>query len=45
MRSAEMGVMQVNAADADEVSGSGVNDTKSVDKDIFAVVHATFALD
>jgi hypothetical protein len=45
MRSAEMGVMQVNAADADEVSGSGVNDTKSIDKDIFAVVHATFALD
>jgi hypothetical protein len=45
MRSAEMGVMQVNATDADEVSGSGVNDTKSIDKDIFAVVHATFALD
>jgi hypothetical protein len=45
MRSAEMGVMQVNAANANEVSGSGVNDTKSIDKDIFAVVHATFALD
>ena len=45
MRSAEMGVMQVNAADANEISGYGVNDTKSVEKDVLAVVHATFALD
>jgi hypothetical protein len=44
MRSAEMGVMQVNAADANEISGYGVNDTKSVEKDVLAVVHATFAL-
>jgi hypothetical protein len=45
MRSAEMGVMQVNAAGANDVSGYGVNDTKSEEKDVFAVVHATFALD
>jgi len=45
MRSAEMGVMQVNAADANEISGYGVNDTKSVEKDVLAVVHVTFALD
>lgn len=45
MRSAEMGVMQVNAADANEISGYGVNDVKSVEKDVLAVVHVTFALD
>jgi hypothetical protein len=45
MRSAEMGVMQVNAADANEISGYGVNDMKSVEKDVLAVVHVTFALD
>jgi hypothetical protein len=45
MRSAEMGVLQVNAADANEISGYGVNDTKSVEKDVLAVVHVTFALD
>ena len=44
LRSAEMGVMQVNAADANEISGYGVNDTKSVEKDVLAVVHVTFAL-
>jgi uncharacterized protein len=44
LRSAEMGVMQVNAAGANDVSGEGVNDTKSVEKDVFAVVHANFAL-
>jgi hypothetical protein len=45
MRSAEMGVMQVNAADANEISGYGVNDMNSVEKDVLAVVHITFALD
>jgi uncharacterized protein len=45
IRSAEMGVMQVNAADANEISGYGVNDTKSVEKDVLAVVHVTFALE
>ena len=44
MRSAEMGVMQINAAGEDTVSSYGTNDTKSEDKDVFAVVHATFAL-
>lgn len=45
IRSAEMGVMQVNAANANEISGYGVNDTKSIEKDVLAVVHVTFALD
>jgi hypothetical protein len=44
MRSAEKGVMQVNAADANEISGYGVNDVKSVEKDVLAVVRVTFAL-
>jgi len=37
--------MQVNAADANEISGYGVNDMNSVEKDVLAVVHVTFALD
>jgi hypothetical protein len=28
-----------------DVSGMGENDTKSLDKDITAVVHVTFAID
>jgi uncharacterized protein len=44
MRSAEKGVMQVNAADANEISGYGVNDVKSVEKDVLAVVRVTFSL-
>ena len=42
---ARMGVMQVNAADESEVSGTGVNDTTSKDKDVLAVVTATFGID
>ncbi|MGH9747343.1 MAG: SIMPL domain-containing protein [Candidatus Acidiferrales bacterium] len=44
MRSAEMGVLQITAADANNVSDYGENDTKSLNKDITAVVHVTFAL-
>jgi len=45
IRSAEMGVLQITAADSNEVSGYGENDTKSLEKDITAVVHVTFAID
>lgn len=44
IRYAEMGVMQINAAGENQVSGEGINDTKSEDKDVYAVVHASFAL-
>ena len=44
VRSADMGVLQITAADSNEVSEYGMNDTKSLDKDITAVVHLTFAL-
>jgi hypothetical protein len=42
---ARMGVMQINAVHDDEVSGAGVNDTSSLDKEITAVVSAKFALE
>src|SRR5436305_3385331 len=45
MRSAQMGVLQVTAADSTQFSGEGVNDTTSLEKDITAIVHATFAID
>ena len=44
IRSAEMGVLQITAADENRVSDYGENDTKSLDKDITAVVHVSFAL-
>jgi hypothetical protein len=45
MRSAEMGVLQITAADSNDVSGSGINDTRSLEKDVTAVVHITFAVE
>ena len=45
IRSAEMGVLQIPAADSSAVSGYGENDTKSLEKDITAVVHVTFAIE
>ena len=44
VRSADMGVLQITAADSTDVSGYGVSDTTSIEKDITAVVHVTFAL-
>lgn len=41
---AKMGVIQINALHSDEVSGSGVNDTTSLDKEITAIVTARFGL-
>ncbi len=45
IRQASMGVLQITAADSVEVSQMGENDTKSLDKDITAVVHVTFAIE
>jgi hypothetical protein len=45
VRSARMGVMQITAADSNEVSDSGINDTSSLEKDITAVVNVSFAVD
>lgn len=44
VRSADMGVLQITAADSTEITGYGVNDTSSLEKDIAAVVHLKFAL-
>lgn len=44
VRSAKMGVMQITAADSNEVSDYGMNDTTSVDKDITAVVNVSFSV-
>ena len=42
---ARMGVMQINPPHSTDVSGSGNNDTTSLDKEIMAVVSAKFELD
>ncbi len=44
LRSARMGVMQINPAGVSAVSSEGNNDTTSLEKDVFAVVTASFAL-
>jgi hypothetical protein len=44
IRSAEMGVIQITPADSNNVSDYGENDTKSLEKDVNAVVHMSFAL-
>jgi hypothetical protein len=44
MRSEEMGVLQITAADANNVSDCAENGTKSPEKEITAVVHVTYAL-
>jgi len=45
VRTARMGVLQITAADSNEVSDSGMNDTSSLEKDITAVVNIGFAVD
>lgn len=45
VRTARMGVMQITAADSNEVSDAGINDTSSLEKDITAVVNVGFAVD
>ena len=44
VRSAKMGVMQITAADSNEVSDYGLNDTSALEKDITAVVNVSFAI-
>jgi len=45
VRTARMGVLQITAADSNEVSDSGMNDTSAIEKDITAVVNIGFAVD
>ena len=45
VRSAKMGVLQITPADSNDVSGEGMNDTTSLDKDITAVVNISFAVE
>jgi len=45
VRSADMGVFQITPRYSTEVSGYGMNDITSRDKDITAVVHVTFAVE
>ena len=45
VRTARMGVLQITAADSNEVSDSGMNDTSSLEKDITAVVNIGFSVD
>jgi uncharacterized protein len=45
LRSAHMGVMQINPADSTETSSEGNNDTSALDKDVIAVVTSNFQLE
>lgn len=44
IRSADMGVFQITPVNSTEVSAWGENDTTSLEKKVFAVVHADFAI-
>ena len=44
MRSSNQGVYQVTPRDSTDVSDYGINDTTSREKDVNAVVSATFAV-
>jgi len=44
IRSANMGVFQITPVNSTEVSAWGENDTSSLEKKVFAVVHADFAI-
>jgi hypothetical protein len=45
LRSARMGVMQINPADSTDTSSEGNNDVSSIDKDVIAVVTSNFQLE
>jgi len=45
LRSADMGVINVNPANSTETSWQGNNDTTSLEKDVVAIVHVAFELD
>lgn len=44
LRAADMGVINVNPANSTDTSWEGNNDTSSLEKDIIAIVHVTYAL-
>ena len=44
IRSANMGVFQITPVNSNDVSAWGENDTSSLEKKVFAVVHADFAI-
>lgn len=44
IRSADMGVFQITPVNSTEVTDWGSNDTSSLEKKVFAVVHANFAI-
>jgi uncharacterized protein len=45
LRSADMGVININPANSTETSWEGLNDTGSLEKDILTVVHVSFEID
>jgi hypothetical protein len=45
LRGANMGVININPANSQSMAWDGNNDTSSLEKDIFTVVHATFELE
>jgi hypothetical protein len=45
LRSARMGVMQINPADSTETSSEGNNDVTALEKDVIAVVTSSFQLE
>jgi hypothetical protein len=45
LQSARMGVMQINAANENEISAEGTSDTSSLEKDIMAIVSASFGVE
>jgi len=44
VRSSKMGVIQINAKNASEVSDYGMNNTSSIDKTITVVVNMSFSI-
>ena len=45
LRTANMGIININPANVTATSEEGNNDTTSLDKDIITIVHASFELD
>jgi hypothetical protein len=45
MRTAKMGVLQITPKNSNVVSDYGINDVSSIEKEITAVVHASFEID
>ena len=44
LRSADMGIININPANSSETSAEGNNDTTSLEKDIMTIVHVSYAL-